>query len=57
VFLEVARNADGSPLFVLSLSPWLFAGAVLGALAGGLLAAAAPARGAAALDPAQAIRM
>jgi lipoprotein-releasing system permease protein len=57
VFLEVARNADGTPLFVLTLSPWLFAGTVLGALAGGLLAAASPARRAAALDPAQAIRM
>jgi len=41
----------------LTLSPWLFLGAVAGALAGGLLAAAAPARRAAALDPAQAIRM
>ena len=57
VFLRIARNADGSPLFVLTLSPWLFLGAVTGALVGGLLAAAAPARRAAALDPAQAIRM
>jgi lipoprotein-releasing system permease protein len=57
VFLEVARNADGSPLFVLDLSPWLFVGAALGALVGGLIAAAAPARRAAALDPAQAIRV
>jgi lipoprotein-releasing system permease protein len=57
VFLEIARNADGSPLFVLTLSPWLFLGAVAGALVGGIRAAAAPARRAAALDPAQAIRM
>jgi lipoprotein-releasing system permease protein len=57
VFLNVARNADGSPLFVLEVSPWLFVGAALGALVGGLVAAAAPARRAAALDPAQAIRM
>jgi lipoprotein-releasing system permease protein len=57
VFLKVARNADGSPLFVLDLAPSLFVGAALGALVGGLLAAAAPARRAAALDPAQAIRM
>jgi lipoprotein-releasing system permease protein len=57
VFLKVARNADGSPLFVLDLSSWLFVGAALGALIGGLLAAAAPARRAAQLDPAQAIRM
>jgi lipoprotein-releasing system permease protein len=57
VFLRIARNADGTPLFVLTLSPWLFLGAVTGALVGGLFAAAAPARRAAALDPAQAIRM
>jgi lipoprotein-releasing system permease protein len=57
IFLKVARNADGSPLFVLDLSPWLFVGAAAGALIGGLLAAAAPARRAAQLDPAQAIRM
>jgi lipoprotein-releasing system permease protein len=57
VFLKVARNADGSPLFVLDVSPWLFVGAALGALVGGLVAAAAPARRAAALDPAQAIRV
>ena len=57
VFLKVARNADGSPLFVLTASPWLFLGAVFGALIGGLLAAASPARRAAGLDPAQAIRM
>jgi lipoprotein-releasing system permease protein len=57
VFLKVARNADGSPLFVLNASPWLFLGAVFGALIGGLLAAASPARRAAGLDPAQAIRM
>jgi lipoprotein-releasing system permease protein len=57
VFLRMARNADGSPLFLLTVSPWLLLGAVLGAVAGGLVAAAAPARRAAALDPAQAIRM
>jgi ABC-type lipoprotein release transport system permease subunit len=42
---------------VLEVSPWPFVGAALGALVGGLVAAAAPARRAAALDPAQAIRM
>jgi len=57
VFLRIARNADGSPLFVLAISPWLFLGAAFGAVIGGLLAAASPARRAAALDPAQAIRM
>jgi lipoprotein-releasing system permease protein len=57
VFLKVARNADGTPLFDLQLSPTLYLTAALTALAVGLLAAAVPARTAARLDPAQAIRM
>jgi lipoprotein-releasing system permease protein len=57
VFLKVARNADGTALFELRLSPLLFALAALVALVVGLLAAAVPARSAARLDPAQAIRM
>jgi len=57
VFLKVARNADGTALFELRLSPMLFALAALVALVVGLLAAAVPARSAARLDPAQAIRM
>ena len=56
-FLKVARNADGSPIFALELDPWLYVSSALGAIVFGLLAAAAPARRAAALDPAQAIRM
>ncbi|HEX4883682.1 MAG TPA: ABC transporter permease [Casimicrobiaceae bacterium] len=57
VFLDVARNADGTPLFELHVSPWLFVTTAIGAVACGLLAAYAPARRAAALDPAQAIRI
>jgi lipoprotein-releasing system permease protein len=57
IFLKAARNADGTQLFELRLSPLLFALAALVALVVGLLAAAVPARSAARLDPAQAIRM
>jgi lipoprotein-releasing system permease protein len=57
VFLRVARNADGSPIFALELDPWLYVSSAVGAVVFGLLAAVAPARRAAALDPAQAIRM
>ena len=57
VFLKLARNADGTPLFDLVIEPQLFAIASAGAVVCGLVAAFAPARRAAALDPAQAIRM
>jgi len=57
IFSKIARNMDGTPLFELRLDPWLYASAVLGAIVFGVLAAAAPARRAAHLDPAQAIRM
>jgi len=57
IFGRIARNMDGSPLFELALDPWLYASSVLGAILFGVLAAAAPARRAARLDPAQAIRM
>jgi lipoprotein-releasing system permease protein len=57
VFLKLARNADGTPLFDQVIEPRLFAIASAGAVVCGLLAAVAPARRAAALDPAQAIRM
>jgi len=56
VFLRVARNADGTPLFDLQLTPDLFVSAALVALLVGVVAAALPARTAAQLDPAQAIR-
>jgi len=57
IFLDVARNADGTPLFELVVTPWLFVGTAIGAIVCGLAAAYAPARRAAALDPAQAIRI
>lgn len=58
VFLRLARNADGTPLFeLITMPPWLYGVAVAGAIAGGIAAAALPARAAARLDPAQAIRM
>jgi lipoprotein-releasing system permease protein len=57
VFGRLARNADGTPLFDLVISPQLFVIASAGAVLSGVLAAFAPARRAAALDPAQAIRM
>ncbi|WP_374536752.1 ABC transporter permease [Chitinimonas taiwanensis] len=52
----VAKAPDGSPLFVLEVSPSLFISSALGATLIGLLAAAAPALRAARLDPVQAIR-
>jgi lipoprotein-releasing system permease protein len=51
-----ARNADGTPLFALSLDPKLFGAALLLATLTGLVAAVAPARRAAHLDPVVAIR-
>ncbi|MFO1283512.1 MAG: ABC transporter permease [Burkholderiales bacterium] len=57
-FLRLARNADGTPLFdVITLPGWLYVAALGGALVGGIAAAILPARSAARLDPAQAIRM
>lgn len=57
-FLRLARNADGTPLFdLIAMPPWLYGAAIVGAIAGGIAAAALPARAAARLDPAQAIRM
>jgi lipoprotein-releasing system permease protein len=51
-----AKNADGTPLFPLVLDPSLFAVALLLATFIGLIAAVAPARRAARLDPVVAIR-
>ncbi len=53
---SVARNADGTPLFIVVIEPALFMIACAGAMLVGLLAAAVPARRAAQLDPAVAIR-
>jgi lipoprotein-releasing system permease protein len=51
-----ARNADGTLLFALALEPSLFVWALLLATVTGLVAAVAPARRAARLDPVVAIR-
>jgi lipoprotein-releasing system permease protein len=53
---RLAKNADGTPLFPLALDPMLFGAALLLATATGLVAAFAPARSAARLDPVVAIR-
>jgi lipoprotein-releasing system permease protein len=52
----VARNPDGTPIFVIVVEPKLFVMAALGATLVGTLAAVIPARRAARLDPAVAIR-
>lgn len=56
LFETSAHHPDGSPMYPVRLEPGLYAAAALLALAAGLLAAVAPARRAAALDPAEAIR-
>ncbi len=57
VFLHMVRNPDGSPLFPIDVPASTYLSTALAAIVFGLLAAAAPARRAARLDPAQAIRM
>jgi len=52
----VARNADGTPMFVVNFEPMLFVYAAAGATLVGTLAAMVPARRAARLDPVVAIR-
>jgi lipoprotein-releasing system permease protein len=52
----VARNADGTPMFVVTFEPMLFVYAAAGATLIGTLAAMIPAQRAARLDPAVAIR-
>ena len=56
LFEGLARDADGAPRFPIQLSPALFAGATALATGIGLVAAVIPARRAARLDPATAIR-
>jgi lipoprotein-releasing system permease protein len=57
VFLRLVRNPDGTPLFPIEVSLGVYVTTALSAIVLGVLAAAAPARNAARLDPAQAIRM
>lgn len=56
VWRAVAKNPDGTPMFVIEMEPSLFAIAAAGATLVGILAAVAPARRAARLDPVVAIR-
>jgi lipoprotein-releasing system permease protein len=53
---SVARNADGTPMFIIEMEPALFAAAAVAAMLVGLVAAVVPARRAARLDPVVAIR-
>ena len=55
-FGTFVRGADGNPLFPITLTGPLFAYACVTATVCGMLAAIAPARRAARLDPAQAMR-
>jgi lipoprotein-releasing system permease protein len=55
-FMHFARGADGLPLFAITLPPALALQVAAVALLAGVLAAIAPARRAARLEPAQAIR-
>jgi lipoprotein-releasing system permease protein len=57
LFTHFVRGSDGQPLFVIGLPLQLAVQIALLALACGVLAAVAPARRAAAMDPAQAIRL
>ncbi len=56
LWLTLTRNPDGTPLIPLRLDPMLFTAALVLATLTGLLAAFAPARRAARLDPVVAIR-
>jgi lipoprotein-releasing system permease protein len=56
IFASMATNPDGSPTFPVHLSPQLFFGTLVMALAVGHFSAVAPARRAAGLDPAQVIQ-
>ena len=56
IWRGVAKNPDGTPLFIIQFDPLLFVYAALGATLVGTLAALFPALQAARLDPAVAIR-
>jgi lipoprotein-releasing system permease protein len=56
LFVTLFRGADGAPMFPIALDVQLFAGPIALATVVGVLAAVAPARRAARLDPAEVIR-
>ena len=56
IWKNLARNPDGTPIFILEVSPLLFVTVAVGATLVGVLAAAMPARNASRLDPVVAIR-
>jgi lipoprotein-releasing system permease protein len=56
-FTRFVKGSDGLPLFTITLAPALAIQVALAATVAGVLAAVAPARRAAALDPARAIRL
>jgi lipoprotein-releasing system permease protein len=56
VWRGVAKNSDGTPMFIINMEPSLFAIAAIGATLVGILSAMAPARRASRLDPVVAIR-
>ena len=56
-FTTFVRGPDGAPLFVIDISPAMLVQIAIGASVAGMLAAVLPARRAAQLDPAQAIRI
>ena len=56
VWRAVAKNPDGTAMFIIEMEPSLFAIAMAAATVVGIIAAAAPARRAARLDPVVAIR-
>ena len=56
VWRGVAKNADGTPMFIVVIEPQLFVIAAAGATLVGILAAMAPAVRASRLDPVVAIR-
>lgn len=53
---SIARNPDGTPMFIIDIEPMLFIIAAVGATLVGVLAAVVPARRAARVDPVVAIR-
>jgi len=56
IWRGIAKNPDGTPMFIINMEPSLFAIAAIGATLVGILSAMAPARRASRLDPVVAIR-